>query len=77
MIHTCSPLAWFPAERLEQPANCVECGATGILAEGVVHRGHYTHRNQDGTGEERETFLWLCSHKCFLGFEHQKFMGRA
>lgn len=77
MIHTCNPIEWFPIERLEEPARCVECGAHTILAEGVVNMGHYVHTYQNGIQEERESFIWTCSYTCFLNFEHRKFMAQC
>ena len=72
MLHTSSPLAYIAAEKLVQPAKCSDCGGNSILAEGVLHLGHFNFK-----GELREGLIWTCSDKCFLSWEHPQFMGHA
>ena len=72
MLHSASPTAYVPTERLAEIAVCPACGAKITLSEGVIHLGHYDHE-----GEVREGLLWTCSDKCFLSWEHPSFMGKC
>ena len=72
MLHSASPTAYVPSERLAERATCPNCGATAALSAGVIHLGHYDHE-----GKVREGLLWTCSDKCFLSWEHPSFMGKC
>lgn len=73
MLHQTNPAAYIPAERLSEPGNCAECGCVTQLSEGVMHLGHY----HLGNGTMACGLLWLCSHKCFLSWEHKDYMGNS
>jgi hypothetical protein len=72
MLHTSSPAAYIITEKLAEPATCPNCGASSILAAGVLHLGHFNY-----DGEPHEGLIWTCSNKCFLSWEHPQFMGHA
>jgi hypothetical protein len=72
MLYTSSPAAYIAEEKLAEPATCPDCGAHSILAAGVLHLGHFNFN-----GNLREGFIWTCSDKCFLSWEHPQFMGHA
>ena len=72
MLHTSSPAAFIATEKLAESAKCPDCGASSILAAGVLHLGHFNFN-----GEPCEGLIWTCSDKCFLSWEHPQFMGHA
>ena len=72
MLHSASPAAYVPSERLSETAICPDCGARAAVSGGVIHLGHYTHE-----GELREGLIWTCSDKCFLSWENPVFMAKC
>jgi hypothetical protein len=72
MLHSASPAAYMPFEKLAETAVCPDCGARATLAGGVIHLGHYAHQ-----GKVSEGLIWTCSYKCFLSWEHSRFMAKC
>jgi len=72
MLHSTSPTTYVPYERLTETAICPDCGAKLTLWGGVIHLGHY-----DYDGEVCEGLIWTCSDRCFLSWEHARFMGKC
>jgi hypothetical protein len=70
MLHTSNPEAYVRPENLDKDACCPECGVKTIVACGVLHVGHY-----NAGSEVKSGLIWTCSNRCFLAWEHPRFMG--
>jgi hypothetical protein len=72
MLHSASPTTFLPSGRLAETAICPNCSAKVALWCGAIHLGHY-----DYDGEVRQGLIWTCSDRCFLSWEHPRFMGKC